>query len=348
MDIASSNWSETDASNDTAAPDGFPEGMAPSGVNNAARMMMGAIKRWWDQYIPKSTDGTGTSSAYTLTYSVAPTALADGMVFLVRFDKVNALSGGATTLNINNLGAKPIYKWQGAAWVSVIAGDLQASQIERVTYDQTSGTFRLLDWVGTAAQYNVGNQANNVVQLDGNAKLPAVDGSQLTGVQQFTTGDVKETYKTTADTGWVMLDDGSVGDASSGGTTRANADCEALFTVLWGISSLSIQDSSGSSSTKGATAAADWAAHKRMLLPLRKGRSPIGSGTGSGLTARSLGATGGAETASGSATTGTAVGGTHEDGGGANTTSDPNHVHGVTITVATMHPWSGVNYMMKL
>lgn len=35
---------------------------------------------------------------------------------------------------------------------------------------------------GTAANFNVGTAANNVVQLDGTAKLPAVDGSQLTNL----------------------------------------------------------------------------------------------------------------------------------------------------------------------
>lgn len=36
--------------------------------------------------------------------------------------------------------------------------------------------------LGTAATKNVGTAANNVVQLDGSAKLPAVDGSQLTNL----------------------------------------------------------------------------------------------------------------------------------------------------------------------
>ena len=38
---------------------------------------------------------------------------------------------------------------------------------------QISGT------IGTAAQYDVGTSANNIVQLDGSGKLPALDGSQL-------------------------------------------------------------------------------------------------------------------------------------------------------------------------
>lgn len=36
--------------------------------------------------------------------------------------------------------------------------------------------------LGTAATLNVGTGANNVVQLDGSSKLPAVDGSQLTNI----------------------------------------------------------------------------------------------------------------------------------------------------------------------
>src|SRR5580765_6851101 len=42
-----SSWSVTDASNNLTPPDGWPEGMQPSGVNNVGRMMMGAIARWY-------------------------------------------------------------------------------------------------------------------------------------------------------------------------------------------------------------------------------------------------------------------------------------------------------------
>ncbi len=36
--------------------------------------------------------------------------------------------------------------------------------------------------LGTSATLNVGTGANQIVQLDGSARLPAVDGSQLTGI----------------------------------------------------------------------------------------------------------------------------------------------------------------------
>lgn len=44
--------------------------------------------------------------------------------------------------------------------------------------------------LGTAAYLNVGTSANNIVQLDGTPKLPAIDGSQLTGVATLTAGKV--------------------------------------------------------------------------------------------------------------------------------------------------------------
>jgi hypothetical protein len=43
-----STWSTTATNNNAAPPDGFPEGMAPSAVNNSCREMMAAIKRWVD------------------------------------------------------------------------------------------------------------------------------------------------------------------------------------------------------------------------------------------------------------------------------------------------------------
>src|SRR3990167_7859631 len=39
-------WSTTPGSNDDVSPDGFPEGMPPSGVNNSAREVMAAVKTW--------------------------------------------------------------------------------------------------------------------------------------------------------------------------------------------------------------------------------------------------------------------------------------------------------------
>ena len=39
--------------------------------------------------------------------------------------------------------------------------------------------------LGTAAALDVGTGANNIPQLDSNGNLPALDGSQLTGISGF-------------------------------------------------------------------------------------------------------------------------------------------------------------------
>lgn len=138
-DIPASNWSPTDASNTTASPDGMPEGMAPSGVNDWGRAVMGAVKRWYEWTVPKTTGGTTT--AFTLSYTVAPGALVDGMSHLVQF---NATSGASPTLNVNSLGAKPIYQFVNGSWTQITtAGTIPSGFIGRVSYNSSEGSYRL-------------------------------------------------------------------------------------------------------------------------------------------------------------------------------------------------------------
>lgn len=93
----------------------------------------------------------------------------------------------------------------------------------------------------------------------------------------FTTGDVKFTLKTVADTSWVLMNDTSIGNASSGASGRANADTSALFTLLW---TNIIDQWAPVSSGRGASAAADFAANKTIALPKTLGRAMAGYGVG--------------------------------------------------------------------
>jgi len=139
MDIAANNWTETDGSNTSAAPDGAPEGMAPSGLNDVLRAHQGAVKRWYNWTIPKVTGGIST--AYTLSYSVAPGALVDGMTHLVQFHTGN---GNAPTLNVNSLGAIPLQYYSAGAWRAVPANLFNGDWICRVAYNIAAGAYRLL------------------------------------------------------------------------------------------------------------------------------------------------------------------------------------------------------------
>lgn len=84
---------------------------------------------------------------------------------------------------------------------------------------------------------------------------------------------------TTAPSGWVRGNGRTIGNASSGGTERANADTADLFSLLWSAYSnsiLAIEDSAGAASTRGADAATDYAANKRLPLPDMRGRGFFG------------------------------------------------------------------------
>lgn len=64
---AVSTWSTTAASNNSAPPDGWPEGMNPNAVNDTAREMMAAIKTWYDEEISfRGVPQNSQSGNYTL------------------------------------------------------------------------------------------------------------------------------------------------------------------------------------------------------------------------------------------------------------------------------------------
>lgn len=176
-------------------------------------------------------------------------------------------------------------------------------------------------WGYGSIDQRVGVGADGTVLVADSSATPGVSW-QATG---FTTGDVKLTLKTTADTGWVLMNDGTIGNASSGGTTRANADTEDLFTLLWNNTADGQCPVSGG---RGANAAADFAANKTITLPLVLGRALAVYGSGAGLTARALAETVGAETHQ--LTEAELAAHTHGDGTYA-AASDGAHAHTVDV-----------------
>lgn len=80
----------------------------------------------------------------------------------------------------------------------------------------------------------------------------------------------------------------TIGNANSGASI-AQDWAEVLFTHLWNQYTQTrcpVLTSVGGASTRGASAAADYAASKRITLPDERGRVFVGAGTGSSLTAR--------------------------------------------------------------
>jgi microcystin-dependent protein len=125
-----------------------------------------------------------------------------------------------------------------------------------------------------------------VSEVDNNTTNPDTGGANWAPFNIFgtaTTGDVKATFKSVADVGWVMMNDGSIGSASSGATSYANANASALFTLLYNNivdTWAPIQTSGGAATTRGAqgTAATAFANNCRLVLPKALGRAMSSSG----------------------------------------------------------------------
>jgi len=99
---------------------------------------------------------------------------ANNVVQLDASSRLPAVDGSQLT----NLPAAPVTSVNGQT--GVVTGLLEASN--NLSDVANAGTSRTNLGLGTAAVENVGTGANNVVQLDGSSRLPAVDGSQLTNV----------------------------------------------------------------------------------------------------------------------------------------------------------------------
>jgi hypothetical protein len=165
----------------------------------------------------------------------------------------------------------------------------------------------------------------------------------LNTAQGWETGDYRISSRaSTSLPGWVKVDDGTIGNAASGGTTRANADTADLFAHLWNTFSDAICPVS---TGRGATAAADFAAGKTIKLSAMLGRALVVAGAGSGLTSRALGDKTGTETST--ATTTLPVSGTALGYGG-----DNSFVRGgqnyTSTAFSVVQPSSFVNVFIKL
>lgn len=190
-DLGSSTWSEIDASNNQVPPNGWPEGMAPSDVNNSARSQMGGEKRWWARSNSTQTT-TGTSTAYVLTYAAAESALYDGeeTSFVL-----HTTCGPLPTLNRDGLGAKFLRRFDYAtnAFISVGAGDFRENQVLRVRYNLSANRYDVIAASVSPGDFVVTNSNNtftgtntfeDTVTMDGaafnQAKAPNIASASTT------------------------------------------------------------------------------------------------------------------------------------------------------------------------
>ncbi|EMF80888.1 hypothetical protein LEP1GSC188_3130 [Leptospira weilii serovar Topaz str. LT2116] len=143
---------------------------------------------------------------------------------------------------------------------------------------------------------NIGNITANEITEDSSKRF--VTDTQIAAWNSggsssggFDVGDVKTSARNTAPSGWLTMNGQTIGNTGSEANNVGSA-FQNLFILLWNDWSntvLPIQTSTGTATTRGASAVADWNAGKRLPIPNIAGRTAIGVGAATGLTARNLG-----------------------------------------------------------
>ena len=187
--------------------------------------------------------------------------------------------------------------------------------------------------VADTGAYYTGADVEAVLQEVGASLASITLGAIPTGVMMDYCG-------TTAPTGYVLGSGRTIGNAASSATERNHADTAALYTQSWNSSTnteLPIQDSAGNPTTRGASAAADFAANKRLPLPdcrgrIRGGKDNMGGTTASRITNAGCGIVGTTQFAAGGTQTYVLVEAAlpaHVHTGPTHTHAQADHVHSV-------------------
>jgi hypothetical protein len=158
------SYSTTAANNNSAAPNGAPEGWAPSAVNDTIRQIMADIAVEAQKNAVKvlaSVAGTDT-----VTGSMTPDLTAYSAGMIVIFTPANN-NTGAATLNIDSLGALDIQKYDGEA---LAAGDLRSGIPAMLVLDSGADDFILLN-----PQSQVTTTANTSAREFGYKGVPITD-----------------------------------------------------------------------------------------------------------------------------------------------------------------------------
>ena len=135
--------------------------------------------------------------------------------------------------------------------------------------------------------------ASGILDAPSDGKLYGRRNAAWQETAGFTTGDAKITLKTAADPGWLMMNDGTIGNTGSG-ATYANPAAQLLYELIWNTIPDAWAPMIGAA--RGSSAIEDFAAGKKLSLTRQLGRALTVAGSGAGLTNHVLGAFDGAET----------------------------------------------------
>lgn len=226
---------------------GLPNATTPlSGTERVPMDQSGATKDATTQDIANLAPGTDLT--FTQSTRVLASSTGADVTLPVATDALPGLMAAADKAKLDGVAAGATANSSDATLLNRAnhTGTQAAGTITGLATVATSGSYADLSnkpSLGTAAAANTGTAAGNVVVLDGSARLPAVDGSQLTGINATTdlgytastrvltssTGaDVTLPLATTSDPGLMAAADKTKLDGIAAGATVNSSDATLL------------------------------------------------------------------------------------------------------------------------
>lgn len=133
--------------------------------------------------------------------------------------------------------------------------------------EDASGARNLLGLgnLSTANNINPSNSAQYITA--GAITEDKLNFTPIKAGEGYTCGDIKESYNSASENGYIDLDKGYTIGSDASGATHKGVVYQNLYVKLWGLSVTVTYNSSGTQVAKGSTSTQDWSANKRLSLP---------------------------------------------------------------------------------
>lgn len=264
-----STWSPVDESNTAAPPNGWPENMQPSAVNNSARAIMGAVRRWYDtvnaqlgNFLPLSggtltghLNGTSISTTGPMTaatvvnttgYQLSGVPFAGRQVdgYHVVYDYAGVASLFLGGSNIYRADTHAFQNNDGGASAPITTGNITAGAVTTTTITAAGGisapnitlTNTGISTTGLTASANINANAGLIVQ--GTSTLKAITGTTITTTSGISGPSVTATGSGMSTTNLVASANITAGSYTTSSDSRIKQNIRPFKTGLAAIQQL--------------------------------------------------------------------------------------------------------------
>jgi hypothetical protein len=149
-------------------------------------IFLSAIASGYSQSLPNYWVPSSGTNTYATNITSFGSSYSNKIMY-VRFANANT---GASTINVNGIGAISIRKWNGTSWVTLSSGDIRTDRDYRLSFDTTNNWFRLEETNYTASN-GIRKVGSNFVLGSSDITSDVTIDSDVNGTHQFDMGGTR-------------------------------------------------------------------------------------------------------------------------------------------------------------